>query len=585
MTVADGSLLDYETSASHDITVRVTDSGGNTYDEVMTLNLTDVNETPTDLSLTNVEIAEGAANGTVVGTAAASDADAGETFSYSLTNDAGGRFAIDVNTGVITVADGSLLDYETAAAHDVTVRVTDSGGLTYDESYTIGVNDERESPDTLHAEITGHDPVMYLRLDATADGVTTGYGDTAADQTGNHNGTYNGGSDPAAGAFSDISTGATDFDGDEYISVPDSPDFDLANGSVQVWFNADDITGSQALVSRDASGQNESGHMKIWLDGDDLMARIQDGLGNTYTLSAADVVSQDVWHQVTFSFGADGAKLYLDGNLVDSDAYTGGIDGNNNPWAIGVSTSSSTDGNLDNLGGHFDGQMAEFALYDTQLSADDISDIYGAGASGSDVQSWNTAALVDLIEGTAGDDTLTGANSDDFLYGGDGDDTFIHDAGEDVISGGSGTDTVDASSATNTITADLEAGTLTNNSGAVDTLSGIENVIGGTGGDIFRGNDAANVFTGGDGSDTFRVGDQAGNDIIHGGTGGGWTDTIQLMNANNSSVAGGWTVQLDTGSVQSDDGSTMTLTDDAAGTITLSDGSEIAFDGLERIEY
>ena len=33
------------------------------------------------------------------------------------------------------------------------------------------------------------------------------------------------------------------------------------------------------------------------------------------------------------------------------------------------------------------------------------------------------------------------------------------------------------------------------------------------------------------------------------------------------------------------DGSTMTLSDDAAGTITLDDGSQIAFDGLERIEY
>ena len=32
---------------------------------------------------------------------------------YCLTDDAGGRFAIDANTGVVTVADGSLLDYET----------------------------------------------------------------------------------------------------------------------------------------------------------------------------------------------------------------------------------------------------------------------------------------------------------------------------------------------------------------------------------------------------------------------------------------------------------------------------------------
>jgi len=56
-----------------------------------------------------------------------------------LTDNAGGRFAIDVNTGLITVANGALLDYGSATSHGITVRVTDQGGLTYSESFTIGV--------------------------------------------------------------------------------------------------------------------------------------------------------------------------------------------------------------------------------------------------------------------------------------------------------------------------------------------------------------------------------------------------------------------------------------------------------------
>lgn len=50
-------------------------------------------------------------------------------------------------------------------------------------------------------------------------------------------------------------------------------------------------------------------------------------------------------------------------------------------------------------------------------------------------------------------------------------------------------------------------------------------------------------------------------------------------------VNSGWTAQLDTGTDPSDDGRIMTLSDDAAATITLEDGSQIAFDGLEKIEY
>jgi hypothetical protein len=99
-------------------------------------------------------VAENAANGTVVGTVSGTDPDSGDTKSYSFTDDAGGRFAINSATGVITVADGSLLDYESATSHSVTVRVTDSGGLTYDETFTINLTDVNEAPTGADATIT-----------------------------------------------------------------------------------------------------------------------------------------------------------------------------------------------------------------------------------------------------------------------------------------------------------------------------------------------------------------------------------------------------------------------------------------------
>ena len=59
------------------------------------------------------------------------DADATtNTVTYSLVDDAGGRFAINGSSGVVTVADGSLLDREAAASHDITVRATSADGST-----------------------------------------------------------------------------------------------------------------------------------------------------------------------------------------------------------------------------------------------------------------------------------------------------------------------------------------------------------------------------------------------------------------------------------------------------------------------
>ncbi|MBH0208303.1 MAG: hypothetical protein HP495_07260, partial [Nitrospira sp.] len=146
ITVADGSLLNYEAAASHNLTVQVTDSGGQSYTESFTINLTNVNEGPTDLSLSGSSVAENATTGTVVGTVTGTDPDAGDTKTYSLTDTAGGRFAINASTGVITVADGSLLNYEAATSHTIIVQVTDAGGLTHDQTFTINLTNLYEAP-------------------------------------------------------------------------------------------------------------------------------------------------------------------------------------------------------------------------------------------------------------------------------------------------------------------------------------------------------------------------------------------------------------------------------------------------------
>lgn len=107
-----------------------------------TVTVTAVNDAPSapvDSNGTTNTVVENAANGTAVGiTASSTDPDS--SVSYSLTDDAGGRFAVDSSTGVVTVLDGSLLDYETATSHNITVRATD-GFLFADQTFSIAVTD------------------------------------------------------------------------------------------------------------------------------------------------------------------------------------------------------------------------------------------------------------------------------------------------------------------------------------------------------------------------------------------------------------------------------------------------------------
>ena len=73
----------FETAASHTLVVRVTDAGGLTSDATVTVNVTNVNEAPVATGAT-YSVAENSSIGAVLGTVTASDADAGDTKTWSI---------------------------------------------------------------------------------------------------------------------------------------------------------------------------------------------------------------------------------------------------------------------------------------------------------------------------------------------------------------------------------------------------------------------------------------------------------------------------------------------------------------------
>ena len=622
---------DRDTNITLSVAVTSTDGADSaTTNGNFTVTINPVADTPNDITLSADAVDENVANGTVVGTATGVDSDSGDTFTYALTNDAGGRFAIDANTGEITVADGSLLNFEAAMSHDITIRVTDTDGLTYDETKAITLNDLREFDDTHQAEVVGAGAVGYWRLgDANA---------TAVDEISGSNGTwvnntaYQDVSDP----FANINNLGSNFDGvDDYVSIPDSAAWNQADGTIQLWFNADTVSGVDTLISRDPAGGNP-GDFYIDRSGSDILVRMRDADGGT--LTATNVVTAGNWYQLTVTFGSGGLEIYIDGTRVAHDpTITAGIDGGSSNVLVGA---------YDGPSYLFDGKISEVAIFDSQLPEATIDGLYSAGATGTDLLTLTSGADVnagtagedfiagaagndtlsggageDRLYGDAGDDTLNGGGGADILMGGDGVDSLFGDALADVLSGGNGndiltggagadtllggagSDTASYATSASAINVNLTTGAATGGDAQGDTFTSIENLTGSgfndglvgdgnvniltgnAGNDTLQGLGGADTLYGGLGSDVFIVGQGDGNDTIDGGAGGGWTDSITLQNADSSAVGSGWTVSLTSGSVQSDNGSAKTFTDDAAGTITLEDGTEIGFQNIESINY
>ena len=141
------------------------------------MTVTDVNEfAVTAINDTDVSadfVLENSVNGTAVGvTAFADDADGSDTVSYSLDDDAGGRFSIDGNTGVVTVA--GAIDREAAGTYDITVRATSSDtSSTTTRMFTITIGDVDEFDVGAVTDVdAAANAVDENAVDGTAVGVT-----------------------------------------------------------------------------------------------------------------------------------------------------------------------------------------------------------------------------------------------------------------------------------------------------------------------------------------------------------------------------------------------------------------------------
>lgn len=126
------------------VTVSLSDNGGtsnggvNASDtQTFTISVASVNDAPTVTNAT-LTVPENSAVNTVVGTVVATDPDVSETKSFAITGgNTGGTFAINATTGQITVANNTLLDFETQSTFNLTVTVTDSANATGTANITI----------------------------------------------------------------------------------------------------------------------------------------------------------------------------------------------------------------------------------------------------------------------------------------------------------------------------------------------------------------------------------------------------------------------------------------------------------------
>jgi len=120
----------------YDINLSVSD-GNETLEYNFQITVNNTPDAPSDITLIGDSILENNAVDDLIGSLSASDVDAGDSLSFSLTCN-NTLFSIDGTALRISF----VADYETQSSYLLCVRVTDGDGLSYDENFMITINDD-----------------------------------------------------------------------------------------------------------------------------------------------------------------------------------------------------------------------------------------------------------------------------------------------------------------------------------------------------------------------------------------------------------------------------------------------------------
>ncbi len=612
-----------EPISTYDVTVQTTDEGGNTYEETVTISVNDVNDTssaPADMTFVgNPELApQGttlSAGSVVADVTSVVDSDEGDSFTFALNDDADGKFAINAETGEITLVNSH--DVSGTYSDTVTVEVTDQFGNSFTE--TIGIQFGTEGADNLTgSDLTdiiygfdGNDTLSggagddylvagesdYDTIGASgevgynyslihlgrAEDIDTDESNGTSENAGNLLGTYGDGNSPLFNNI--VSARANDSDGDGRID-----DNDNGNTAETVTIDGDtktldsNQTYNATITYTDGSTASFSAVVSQFSDGNFYLNPEMTANSDADKLTAKPIQAITLDSVLNSDSNMAAQRLDMDYSVPGGGDTLNGGEGNDT--LVAGSGYDTIDG----------GEGTDMVDYSTASSGVNV-DLTNTDAQDTQGSGMDTITNVENVSGSDFADTITGDENANVIYGNGGDDTIIYGTGGDTVYGGDGDDVIDDAAGiqmgdyADTIYGEAGNDTIWTGGGAdiLDGGTGDDTLYGEGGDDTLIGGTGNDTLNGGDGNDLFIFQEGDGADVIIGGSGASWTDTIELQDAFGGGDLGtygtDWTVTLSEGTIDSHNENSIDLSDDADGIITLQDGSTIDFTDIERIEW
>lgn len=499
-----------------------------------------------------VSVAE---NSTVVTTVAASDADAGDAIVYSISGGADASlFQIDSTTGVLSFKAAPDFENPTDSgannAYDVEVRSTDTGGLSDNQSIAVTVTNVDEPPTdqsrgTITLDASGSNGINFdsFLLSQFLAGTTGGFP------------TFD--NDPSLYSGKEAYFNYGDSASSKYVTAHGSFGYDINTHRISGEIDAIEY-GTRGTGSFNSNGSFTGGNVLLRISGldfaNDMNADANGEVRNFMNVymagGSADSARLQLFLQQLKQFaqnviGSKGADTYagtrfndtvkgnggndtIDGGLGEDTFVLNGnkadytwVENTNGTWTVTDKRSGSNDG-VDTIKGI---EKLKFADETVTIGAPEVSDII-EGTAGNDSMPGTSRsdrmlghAGNDKLYGQGGHDVLNGGEGNDELFGGTGNDQVYGGAGKDVLYGGTGNDELFGGADNDQLYGSVGRDIAYGGAGR-DILyggAGNDELYGGEGNDDLYGGAGKDELQGGEGNDKLRGGE--GNDLIEAGAG------------------------------------------------------------------
>ena len=173
--------------------------------------------------------------------------------------------------------------------------------------------------------------------------------------------------------------GALAFDGvDDAVNVPHVAALDGYPLTAAAWFRTSAASGVKGIVNKYSVGSYngyqvfmDSGRLCAWYIRDQAN-HVYDGSDCTFAVGG---FADGQWHQVVFVVDAGGGRLYVDGTLKGTQAWTGSAGAVTTTQALRLGDYPGVAG-----GGHFLGDVDQVRLYGGALTAAQVASLYDSDA-------------------------------------------------------------------------------------------------------------------------------------------------------------------------------------------------------------